>query len=1485
MKKQTMLICSSSRSMQLATATTLLLHPAASYATIDGGAVKLSVVNYLFLAIALMSSLVMFFIFQRRYKNTNRELQDITAELSTTRERLSDTNHELERSQQSLKATTNRYQGILFNAGVGMFQLDLDGRCTYVNTTMQTMTGLYLKKAQQEGIASSVHPEDRARFEKAWKAFVEDNEPFNESVRFQFKRGRQTHDVHVDCQASKVLNEKKEVESYIGWVTDITTHHTRQMQEQARTNRYHHFITETLEGYYRLVPEKPIPVTSSASTMAEEIMKQMVLFDCNSEFSVMYGAKPESLQGKRINELSGGCGPFKNKQDLIYFIEDGYRAVQAESVKQDARGNRLTLLNDVVGIIEDNMLVGIWGAQRNISEHKREVAELGSKISFLQRIFNALPADVHVKDTRCRYLYASKKLADRTGIAQDKWNGKTIQEVMPGTSRDHDQYAIEAMKSGKLNRVERPYEARGKSGWMETIQIPLISEEGLVEGVVGLSLEITDRKNREAETGQKYEKLEQVLKQTRSDLSNTRNEYNKASSALSEALQKLKAVETERTNRENNYKQHLEERKLVEDSLRRKEESLLVRQRKLEEQLSQRLSELEAETDKRKKWEELIAIKEDELRKAEELSRELGQQLTETEDFLKSTQEQLIQITEEHTKEVEKEVAAREAASKELDAIKQQLNQGDQKWANEIETLSARHQAELNGEHKARTEAEKQLAKAEELIQKTQEEFKQMTEHHSKELEEEVAERKATAEKLIQSMEELDELRQQFNTRLDTETKAIKQELAQKQIREKALRQHQKDLEERIKELESTLHMKAKEFSKQIQAREGAEVQKKQIEQRLEQMTQRQKELVARETQKLQLHIAEIRLEEVKLRKEAGDLQREKESLEDLLQARNGEIEKALQKQEGTDALLSETKSQLKKLSDHQDQLIAAETEALQKQLEEVNHHAEGLQNQIANLQKEKQDLEGSLGERNAELDQVRQDYEAANAALKDTQTKLKEMASSQAKTLDAQTKEYRKQLEENQKASDKLKKQLEELGKEKQAVEKNLEIRTQDLANAAREYRKVVDAYKGSQAKLKQLAEEQEAALAQKTKGLEDNLDQLRKTEADLRAQGGKLQACIEDQKKEIEELSSKLNAESEVRMQAEKNLQDLQLAVESDKQNAEALALEQTKALQTKIASLEKTEEQLKQQLEKTQKLVEERDAALTTVTEERKQAEKRITDIEKRLAGIREEHQAEIRKSMAEVKEISQLNGKLVDELNETVQSALNPVVKTSILLEKADNLSEDQKRDMAGVNMNCRKLIDMMNYRCELTHIADGSDKIAIERCDLHGLMTDIDRQFSHRADTKKLFFAVSFAQYQTAHNVPKLVATDEIKLRKTLSILLGYAMEKTAKGRLGLHATRKANSEDSTLIDFELAYTGNEEKDPLLSSIFGNDQEKNETVDVKYGLTLARRYIGMLDGKFTLEYRTGGVTAITVQFPFRKADSGASSGNEKQAGAA
>ncbi len=1381
----------------------VIMGPMVSHAALIDGPIQLSTLRGLLPSALLIGAIGMVFALLRRYRNTSHELKDITAELNTTRTRLTQTAKELEHAHQNLKTTNTHYQSILFDASVGLFNIAPDGRCTYVNHAMQQLSGLYQKKAEQQGIASAVHPDDRPRFEQAWRDFMEGDETFALDFRFSFKRGRQTSVVPVSCRANKVLNERKEVESYIGWVTDVSSFHELHLKEQTQTARYDYFVNEALESYFRLAPENPIPLTASPAAIAAAIMESMSLFDCNDTFAAMYGARPSDLHGRKIGEFHGGCGSLKTEQDLIRFVEDGYKTVQAESIKQEPGGTRLNLLNNIVGIIEDNHLVGLWGAQRNVSQQRREAAERDNQVRFMHRILDALPADIHVKDTRCRYLYASRKMTERTRIPLDGWIGKTIHEVMPGTARDHDQHAIEAMKSGKLIRIDHPYEALGKSGWMETLQVPLTSEEGLVEGVIGLSLEITERKNRESEAARSYEKQGDLLKQTRNQLTAAQNEYNKATESLSEALQKLRQAETDKAQREQELRQHLADHRQTEDALRRSETALLDRQHGLEEQLSRRLDELKSETDKYRKWEELLTMKEDALQKAEAFAQDLTRQTAETEDFLQATRAQLIRLTAQYEHETAKERAAHAALSDELAQTHQQLEQSADQWQAKLDGAEQQHTARLNDELKARAAAEKQATRSENLLQKTQEELQQLTERHTRELEEEVTERKAAAEKLMQSMEELDALRQQFHLRLDEETKAIKQELARKQIREKTFRQNEKELSERIRDLEHMLKVKSKEFAEQIQARERAEVQQQQIEQKIELMTRRQQEMVSRETQKLQLHVAEVRLKEIKLRKAASDVLREKEALEEQLLSRNAELETTEKKRQESDARLKAARSELQTLSDEQDAKIASETEALQQQLTRAKEQDNALQSQIQTLQHNKCALEHLLATRDADLEHVRDEFRICKANIK-------------------------------------------------------------------------------------QLNQDHDAALARKTETLRTEMEHIQRTEAEFHKQLQEFGRQSKRQQEHIDALTAQLTSETEQRKQATKELQLLKSAVEADREQTETRMQKQIQTLQSQIKALETREEQLQRELDSSRSTIARRDESISSLNAERIQAADRIHSIEKKLAGIHKEHQAELKQSLAEVKAVSHLNRELVDELNNELQRTLNPVVKTTLLMEQSDNLSKDQRQDMLQANLNCRRLMDRMSYRSELTHIADGSDQLETNCCDLHELMADIDRQFSHRAESKNLFFAVSFAQYQAERNVPRHVETDEGKVRRVLSILLGYAVERTQTGRFGLHTSRKSSAGETVQIAFELAYTGNEANDTLLNATFGPEQDSSDAAELQYGLTLARRYIEMLGGEYTLEYRASGITAITLQFPFKAVKSStieAADSKEKKAGAA
>ena len=369
--------------------------------------VEMSLSTYLIIGFLLILSVTMFFIFQRRFNTTARELNDVTAELGITRNRLTKSGKKLEQEKNEHQQTSNRYTNILFEANVGMFQMDLAGKCTYINSALQEMSGLYPKKALKEGLESAIHPEDKNVFLDAWDRFVQNGEnTFEQEFRFGGSKGQE---FLVVCKANKIFDAHNDVESYIGWVTDVTPFHNQTLIYQAETNRLEHFISEAVEGFYKLTPDSPIQLSAKTERFSEQILNTMVLKDCNATFAAMYGTSPTELQGKTIGDLTGGCGPFRSSGSVQAFIQSGLQAINVESVRQDPAGNRLNLMNNAIGIVEDNKLIGIWGTQRNISKQKREMAELSSNISFMRRILNSMPADIHVKDTRCRYLYASKK--------------------------------------------------------------------------------------------------------------------------------------------------------------------------------------------------------------------------------------------------------------------------------------------------------------------------------------------------------------------------------------------------------------------------------------------------------------------------------------------------------------------------------------------------------------------------------------------------------------------------------------------------------------------------------------------------------------------------------------------------------------------------------------------------------------------------------------------------------------------------------------------------------------------------------------------------------------------------------------------------------------------------------------------------------------------------------------------------------------------
>jgi PAS domain S-box-containing protein len=131
----------------------------------------------------------------------------------------------------------------------------------------------------------------------------------------------------------------------------------------------------------------------------------------------------------------------------------------------------------------------------------------------LQTILDTVPAYISYKDSDGRYLRVNRALADMAGIAEPKWIGKTFQELLPDASGGMDWNDGEVIRTGepRLGSLE-VIEIDDKMHWLQTDRIPYRDGAGGVAGVIGFSVDITERREMEAALIIKEEELRQSQK-------------------------------------------------------------------------------------------------------------------------------------------------------------------------------------------------------------------------------------------------------------------------------------------------------------------------------------------------------------------------------------------------------------------------------------------------------------------------------------------------------------------------------------------------------------------------------------------------------------------------------------------------------------------------------------------------------------------------------------------------------------------------------------------------------------------------------------------------------------------------------------------------------------------------------------------------------------------------------------------------------------
>jgi PAS domain S-box-containing protein len=182
---------------------------------------------------------------------------------------------------------------------------------------------------------------------------------------------------------------------------------SRQLAEEEikkSSERFSSFMQQTDEGFFLFETDQAIPTDLAVEEQIRRLYTAKVI-ECNHAQARMYGfSDAKELVGTSLAELHGGTDIPKNIAFLKSCIENGYRINGAISSEVDREGNTVWFSNNIIGVVENNALVRIWGTQTNVTKRKQaEEALKRSEIKF-RTFYEKAPIPYHSLDYEGRFL-------------------------------------------------------------------------------------------------------------------------------------------------------------------------------------------------------------------------------------------------------------------------------------------------------------------------------------------------------------------------------------------------------------------------------------------------------------------------------------------------------------------------------------------------------------------------------------------------------------------------------------------------------------------------------------------------------------------------------------------------------------------------------------------------------------------------------------------------------------------------------------------------------------------------------------------------------------------------------------------------------------------------------------------------------------------------------------------------------------------------
>lgn len=299
---------------------------------------------------------------------------------------------------------------------------DMNGLFRRVNPFFVTLLGYKESELLHHSVYDFIHEDDREATVAVTQKLTRIKQIPEFTNRFRCKNGS-----YRWLSWSATFSEDHQL--FLAVARDITAIQTAMERLQASEERYAAFLDHSSEAIWRIEIPGGVDIHSGFDNILSFIAGNGYLAECNLQFALTYGYnKPEEMTGFHLSELMPVDDP-NNLDYFIAFINAGFRISDAESIEFDKKGNRKYILNNLIGIIENNRLIRIWGTQRDITALKRAEKEIINREEQYRTLSENVPAMIYRLDKDFRFTYINNAVRQTFNVPADKFIGKTPDEL------------------------------------------------------------------------------------------------------------------------------------------------------------------------------------------------------------------------------------------------------------------------------------------------------------------------------------------------------------------------------------------------------------------------------------------------------------------------------------------------------------------------------------------------------------------------------------------------------------------------------------------------------------------------------------------------------------------------------------------------------------------------------------------------------------------------------------------------------------------------------------------------------------------------------------------------------------------------------------------------------------------------------------------------------------------------------------------------